>query len=143
MVLALTLAAAAAFAATHSIPKEELDLQKIFWGKASSFEKPGEIDYDSILVATPEHTKIKKEKIKSGTGKYWILASKASSRVKKAISGVGKDTDYDLIALSGYLGALESPIAADDITDLVIAAMVGEKDDGKDDGEKQQSKNEK
>jgi len=139
----LVLAATTLLAATYSIPEAKLDPRKLFWGKPSSFEKPGEIRYDKILTATPEHETITKQKIKSGTGKYWVLASRASTRVKKAISKVGEKTDYDLIALEGYLASLDPPIPAENITDLVITAMLGkDKDNDKDDGDNKRENDE-
>lgn len=127
--VALLLVAPATLAATYSIPEDEVDRQKIFLGKASAFEKPGQLDYDKVVAATPEYAEIKKKKLKSGTGQYWILLGQASERVRNAISEVGKSSEYDLIVLAGYLEGLKNPIPADDITDLVIAKMLEKKKD--------------
>ena len=116
----------AALAETYTIPAEKIDDQKIFWGSAVSFEKPGKVNYQAIVKATPEYASIKKKKLQTGTAKYWILLSKASDHAVRVISAVGQDTDYDLIAMKGYLGSLDPPIPADDITALVLKKIEDE-----------------
>ena len=110
-------------ALAYSIPAEQLNAQKIYWGLASDFEKPGEVRYQEVIKATPEYKELKKKKVKRGTGKYWILLSQASDRAVRSIAKVGEDTEYDLIASHGYLGSLDPAIPADDITDHVVKAM--------------------
>lgn len=110
-------------AGAHSIPASQLDEQKIYFGTASNFETPAEINYEEVVKATPEYEKIRKEKIDHGSAKYWILISQASDRAVQAISSVGKNTDYDLIASKGYLNELDPPIAAEDITAQVLAQL--------------------
>jgi hypothetical protein len=112
--------ALAAIAEIYSIPNEQLDAQKVFWGVTTGFEKAGEIDYDQAVKSTPEYGKLKKDKVERGSGKYWILMSQASERTTRAITRVGQDTEYDLIALQGYLGSLQPPIPADNITQKVV-----------------------
>ncbi|MFA6241449.1 MAG: hypothetical protein WC655_10990 [Candidatus Hydrogenedentales bacterium] len=121
--LAALIVTSVALAEMQSIPADQLDPQKIYWGTASGFEKPSEVQYDELIKETPEYKELKKKKIERGTGKYWILMSQASDRVVKAISQVGQETEYDLIAAQGYLGGLKPPIAAEDITPLVLEVM--------------------
>ncbi|MCX5770702.1 MAG: hypothetical protein NTZ09_10580 [Candidatus Hydrogenedentes bacterium] len=110
---------------TYSIPVDKIDLQKLYYGNAGGFTKPGNVDYEAIIKATPEYDEVKKKKVEVGTGKYWILLSQASDRAVRAISEVGQETGYDLVAAQGYLGSLEPPIPADDITQLVLAKLTG------------------
>lgn len=110
---------------TYSIPANKIDVQKLYFGNAVSFAKPGNVDYEAIIKATPEYDEVKKKKVEVGTGKYWILLSQASDRAVRAISEVGQETGYDLVAAQGYLGSLEPPIPADDITQLVLAKLTG------------------
>jgi len=91
----------------------------------TGFEKAGEVDYDAVLRATPELKELKRSKIERGTGKYWILMSQASDRSTRAIADIGQGTDYDLIALQGYLSSLTPAIPADDLTKLVLARVEG------------------
>ena len=125
----VVLAVSTAVANTYSIPAEKIDLQKVYWGNASKFEKPAKVNYEAVVKATPEYAEIKKKKIESGTAKYWIQLSMASDHAVKLISQVGKESDYDLIAATGYLGSLEPPIPADDITDVILKKF--EKKSGK------------
>ncbi|MFO7975791.1 MAG: hypothetical protein R6V12_14285 [Candidatus Hydrogenedentota bacterium] len=113
----------AAYVAAYSIDEEQVDSQKIYWGLPDSFEKPGEVRYQEVVVETPEYKKLKKDKIERGTGRYWILISQASDRAVKTIAQVGQESEYDLIAAEGYLGSLEPAIPAEDITDLVLETM--------------------
>ena len=108
--------------AGNLIPSEEIDTNEIFSGNPSSFEKPAEVDVDAVIKATPEFEEIKKKKLDRGKGKYWILHSQATNRAHKAISTYANDsdTDYDLITNIDYLGNLETPIEADDITKDII-----------------------
>lgn len=110
-------------AETYSIPPDKLDAQKVYWGTASKFEKPGKVDYEKVVKATPEYESIRKDKIEAGTAKYWILVSQASDRAVRLISEVGQESEYDLIAAKGYLGSLDPPIQADDVTDLVLKKL--------------------
>jgi len=123
MVVGMT--AAAAFAQLCSIPADQVDSKKVFWGSASGFEKAGEVDYDSVLKVTPEYKLMKKDRIERGTGKYWILLNQATDRSTRAITEVGQNTDYDLIAQRGYLASLTPAVAADDITPLVVSKIEG------------------
>jgi len=117
-----------AWASTYSIPPEKVDAQKVYFGSASGFEKPGKVDYQSVVKATPEYAEVRKKKIEPGTGKYWILLSQASQRAVRAISEVGQETGYDFIAAQAYLGSLEPGIPSEDITPLVLDKV---KDEGK------------
>jgi len=120
--IGLTMAfyASAILAEAHSIPAEKVDDQKIFWGSAANFSKPGQVDYEAIVRATPEYESIKSKKIQAGTAKYWILLSKASDHAVRLIREAGQESEYDLIVASGYLNSLEQPIAADDLTKVVL-----------------------
>lgn len=110
---------------TYKIPAEKVDAQKVYFGSASSFCKPGNVDYEAIIKATPEYDEVRKKRVEVGTGKYWILLSQASDRAVRAISEVGQETGHDLIAANGYLGSLDPPIPAEDVTQLVLVKMTG------------------
>jgi hypothetical protein len=116
-------AVCAAYVAAYSIEEKQVDRQKIYWGLPDSFEKPGEVRYQEVVMETPEYKELKDKKIERGTGRYWILISQASDRAVKTIAQVGQESEYDLIAAEGYLGSLEPAIPADDITELVLKTM--------------------
>lgn len=115
--------AAMAYAGTYSVPSDKVDPQKVYFGSVQQFGKPGSVDYQAVLRATPEFVELREKKLESGTAKYWILLSKASDHAARAIATVGQDTDYDLIVAAGYLESLEPPIASDDITKQVVATF--------------------
>ena len=47
-----------------SIPADQLDSKKVYYGLATQFDKPGEVRYEEIIRATPEYKALKKEKVK-------------------------------------------------------------------------------
>jgi len=112
-----------ASSSTYSIPEDTLIAKNIFWGDGSGFDKPAEVDYNKVVIETPEYKSIKKKKVKSGTAKYWILMSEASDRAIKVICEFGNNSEYDLIAETGYLSGLDPPIECDSITKLVIKQL--------------------
>lgn len=121
--VAVVLGAGSALAENYSIPAEQLDRKQVYFGAPSSFEKPAEVDYERVVRATPEYQEIQSQSIERGTGRYWILLSRASDRVGRLVSTIGNQEDYDLIASQGYLGSLEPEIPAEDITDVVLSAL--------------------
>lgn len=118
--LGIALDGSNAAGSTYSIPADKIDVQKVYLGSATGFEKAAKVDYESVIKATPEYSEVRKKKIEPGTGKYWILMSQASERAVRAISDVGKETGYDFIAAQAYLGNLEPTIPSEDITPLVM-----------------------
>lgn len=106
-----------------SIPADQIDQSQIYYGSASSFESPAEVDMERVIMATSEYQEIERKKIARGTGKYWILRGQASNRALKALSDLTEEIEYDLVAESGYLAGLDPPIGCADITDLVIAKL--------------------
>lgn len=116
-------AMAVAVAEVYSIPADKVDQQKVYWGVADKFQKPGEVNYEAIIKETPEFREVKAKRIERGSGKYWILMSQASDRTVRAIVDVSKKNGYDLIAAQGYLGSLETAIPAEDVTPLVVKAV--------------------
>lgn len=121
MLLVFLALAIGSMAESKSIPPESVDDQKIFWGIASKFEKPGSVDYVALVTATAEYQQAKK--VESGSARYWLLVNKANESAVRAINAVGSETDYDLIVLKGYLEGLTPPIQTDDITELALAKL--------------------
>lgn len=99
-----------------TIPPQQLDASRIYLGSPTAFEQPGEIQYDSLIRATPEFKLIEAKKIPRGSGKYWILQAKGADRVIRTCKLVAVEGGVDLIARSGYLGSLTPPVPATDIT---------------------------
>lgn len=118
LLLALT---AAAVAESKCVPPEVVDEQKIFWGTASKFEKPGSVDYFALVSATEDYKTA--QKAEKDSARYWIHINKANEQAVKAIGDVGSETDYDLIVWKGYLESLSPPIPAEDITGLALAKL--------------------
>jgi len=109
--------------AEFTIPKGQLDPHKVYWGLSETFEKPAELRFKDLIRSTPEYRELRKRKVARGTGKYWLLMSQASDRVVRTINYYGHGTEYDIVAETGYLGGLETPIPADEVTEVVIKFM--------------------
>lgn len=112
--------AAVVVAESYSIPPDKVDEQKIFWGSPGQFAKPAEVDYKAAVMETDEFKSIRKNKIESGTAKYWLLISQASERVVKAIAAVAKDTGHDLVVAKGYLAGIGMEVPAEDLTEKIL-----------------------
>ena len=112
-----------ALALGYSIQPDKVDQQKIFYGTPEKFEKPAEVDYEQVVRTTPEYQEIQKKNVERGSGRYWILLSRASEHAIRAICKVGDETEHDLIAAVGYLGSLDPPIPAEDITQMVVDSL--------------------
>jgi len=124
VLLAVTLAfCGMAPAVALSIPADQVDVQKIFYGSPEDFDAPARVNYQRIVKATPEYSSIKKKKIVSGSAKYWILISKASDRAQRLIREVGEESSYDLIVADGYLDTVEPAIEAEDVTEMVLEKL--------------------
>ncbi len=113
--------AVACMAESMSIPPEAIDEQKIFWGTASKFEKPGSVDYFALVSATEDYKAA--QKAEKDSARYWIHINRANELAVKAIGDVGGETEYDLIVQKGYLESLNPPITAEDITQLALAKI--------------------
>lgn len=123
LVTSVALTAGIAVADGYSIPPDKLDATRVLAGSASSFENPAEVNLDKVVRATPEYSKIKDSNIKRGTGEYWILLNKANERALRAVLEVHQDSEYDLVTAKGYLGELDPPISAEDITEQVLEKL--------------------
>ena len=55
----VAMSATVAFAQLVSIPADQVDSKKVFWGSTAGFEKAGEVDYGSVLKTTPDCKQMK------------------------------------------------------------------------------------
>lgn len=127
MTYSFLLSAMCACLIAFSVPNDKQDKTVVFYGSLDSFDNAAEVSIDLIIYKTEEYKTITKEKIKRGTGKYWILMEKASKKVKNAIEQFGKDNDYDLVVLRGYIKSVNDEIPVTDITDKIIEIVVAKK----------------
>ncbi|HOK08817.1 MAG TPA: hypothetical protein PLT82_05175 [Candidatus Hydrogenedens sp.] len=110
-----------------SLAPDKVDEQKIFWGTASKFNKPGLVRFEEIIQATPEFSGIKTRKIEAGTAKYWIMLSKASERAVRVIQEVAQESQFDLVAEFNYWQTAGDQIPAEDITEKVLERLAKNK----------------
>lgn len=105
---------------TYTIPEDEINTQKVFFGTCTQFKNPAEIDYETIIRQTPEYKEVMRKKLEAGTAKYWLLMSEASDRVVKYVNEVAQEEQYDLISSQGYLSSLKKPIPVQNVTQSVV-----------------------
>jgi len=76
------------------VSKAEMPDDKIYYGFfAEKITNPRCINLGELLASTPEYQEIKRKKIESGTGKYWILLSRANDRTQKQIKDYTADAE--------------------------------------------------
>ncbi|MCX8064949.1 MAG: hypothetical protein N3G21_07225 [Candidatus Hydrogenedentes bacterium] len=112
-----------AIAEPFSLSPEKIDEQKIYWGSATKFNKPGLVKFEEVVQSTPEFSGIKARKIEPGTAKYWIMLSKASEKAVRTIQEVAQESRFDLIAEFNYWQSLNEQIPAEDITQKVLEKL--------------------
>ena len=115
--------ACTAVAESYSVPADKVNEQKVFWGNPAKFEKPAAVDYKAVVMATDEYKSIKQNKIETGSAKYWILISQASERAVKAVTAVGKESQFDLIVAKGYLESVGLNVQPTDVTNAVLEQL--------------------
>ena len=110
-------------ARSASVPEAKQDRSKVFYGSLATFEKPAEIQFSDVVQATEEFQKIKKKKVRRGTGEYWILMEKASARALQAVTEYAKESEYDLVTAAGYLRSVDENLAVADVTEGVVGVL--------------------
>jgi hypothetical protein len=95
-----------------------VDKKKVYYGKASSFKKPAEINLLTVFGAISEYTEAKKKS--EDDPDYYILLQKANDKFQKALKKAASDGGYDLVAEKG---AVKAKKTVPDITDAVIKAL--------------------
>jgi len=106
-----------------SIPPDQVNEQRVFWGDTDNFENPAEVDYRAAVKATPEYKEMKEEKVEKGTAKYWILLNSASERALRVIAEIAENSEYDLVVDTGFLGGLSPPLEGGNITEGVLDSI--------------------
>ncbi len=120
--------AAPASRADEPAPKQEqeqerqmrVDAGAVYFGSASSFKKPAEVDADSVYRQIPEYKRILDEGIESGTAKYDLLMNKASCKFLAAVKKAARAGEYDLVARRG---SVEGADSVADLTQSVIDSL--------------------
>ena len=108
---------------SHSIPENEIDIEKIYIGSAINFDRPAEVNFQKIVDNSPEKKEIVRKNIESNTGKYWILLSQATDTARRALENTASEKNYDFVSQKGYLNSLTKPISVPNITDFVLEKL--------------------
>lgn len=122
----LVLAQAANATSPYRIPPEKSQRHGVLRGSSEAFTRAGEVDFKRLLVATYEHKLIIRDRIRKGSAMHVILLSRASKRISQALTAFSGANDYDLIATRECLRGLEQSVDADDVTQQVVAMMLGD-----------------
>jgi hypothetical protein len=101
-------------------PKKSVDPADVYYGDATKWEKPAEVDADKVYANIDEYKEIIDKGLKPGDAKYEILMCKASKKFSKAVKKTAKDAGYDLVARKGSVKGVES---VPDITSDVVSNL--------------------
>ena len=105
--------------ASASEGKYEVDENKVYYGDASSFEKPAAILISKVFDAIPEYVDARKKG--KDDPQYYILLEKANQKFFTALERVAAAEKYDLIAEKGAVKSKECRVP--DATESVIKAL--------------------
>lgn len=105
---------------SYSIPKDDINDQKIYYGNPNNFEKLACINYNKIVQNTEEYRNISNNNIEYGTAKYWTYISQASNKAKNNIKNYAKESEYDLILECDYVNDLDLEIECINITEIIL-----------------------
>lgn len=123
MTFMMTAVISMAAVSVSSIPDDQLDTTKIYCGNPAGFSNPAEVEFEDIVRSTNEFKEIKKKKLDQGTAEYWILIEQANHRAMRAVHAFHQESAYDFVTARGYLGAIDPPISAPDVTEEIRAIV--------------------
>jgi hypothetical protein len=125
VVLALLLGAApAARAEEKGAAYRVVDVSLVYLGNPRLFKKPCVVDADRVYRSIPEYVEIVEKNLTDRDVRYHFLMKKASDKFAKALRGLVKDLEYDLIASVGaILPAAADVPAVPNATDGAIARL--------------------
>ena len=98
--------------------KPTVDAAAVYFGNASNFHKPAEVDTNAVWAEIPEYKKILEDDLEAGTARYELLMEKASRRFTDAIRKAARAGKYDLVARSGSVkNVTDVPDLTQDVID--------------------------
>ena len=101
-----------------------VDVSLVYVGNPRLFKKPCVVDADKIYKAIPEYQEIVEKNLTDRDVRYHFLMKKASDKFARALRGLVKDLEYDLIASVGAIvpATADAPAVANG-TDGAIARL--------------------
>lgn len=106
--------------APEKTEKPSVDSTDVYYGNASNFRKPAEVDANAVYAEIAEYKKIVADDIEPGSPEYELLMTRASKRFQDALRKVARSGGYDLVARSGSVrNAADVP----DVTQDVIGQL--------------------
>ena len=98
--------------------KPSVDASAVYFGNASNFHKPAEVDTNAVWAEIPEYKKILEDDLEAGSARYELLMEKASRRFTDAIRKAARAGKYDLVARSGSVkNVADVPDLTQDVID--------------------------
>jgi len=100
--------------------RPSVDAAAVYFGNASNFHKPAEVDTNAVWAKISEYKKIVDDEIEPGTARYDLLMEKASRRFTDAVRESAHGGGYDLVARRG---SVKNVADVPDITQDVIGRL--------------------
>ncbi len=98
-------------------PRPTVDAAAVYFGNASNFHKPAEVDTNRVWAEIPEYKKLLEDELEPGSAAYELLLEKASRRFTSAVRKAARAGGYDLVARSG---SVKNVTDVPDLTQSVI-----------------------
>jgi len=98
--------------------KPQVDETQVYYGNATAFRAPAEVDVDRVYRAIPEYRTILDEKLTEKHARYTVLLLKATRKFRSAIKSAAKDGSYDLVGNTGAIVLKGKTVP--DITEAVL-----------------------
>ena len=101
-----------------------IDVSLVYMGNPRLFKKPCVVDADRVYKSIPEYVEIVEKNLTDRDVRYHFLMKKASDKFAKALRGLVKDLEYDLIASVGAIvpTTADAPVVVN-ATDGAIARL--------------------
>jgi hypothetical protein len=100
--------------------KPKVDASAVYFGNASAFHKPAEVDTNAVWAEISEYKKILEDDLEAGSARYELLMEKASRRFSDAVRKAARSGGYDLVARSGSVeNVADVPDITQDVIDLL------------------------
>jgi len=88
----------------------------VYFGNPRNYRNPAELEALKVFQVIPEYQELVRRKLDSSDPRYWSLMDKANTRFIRALVGVAKKYNYDLIGEKGFLGR-------QDVTDITLVVL--------------------
>lgn len=121
----VTLSTILLLAGAALVPAQGITIKRngvVLFGSTANCTQPATVDWKKVRRATPEWKTIQSEGVRKGTGRYDLLISGLSTRVKRATAKAAETAGKDCVVPKSDLKS-GNGLSLTDLTDAVIAGL--------------------